>query len=114
MKSMERNTRILEIIEIRSVHEKNLFKEISLADYIQSVETGVKLKEIKLYKHKHIDTDLCIHLYYESDPDSNKQDFLGLHLSSLLKEWGLINHSIWIEEENIIFESHYQRRKKHE
>jgi hypothetical protein len=97
---MERRVRILEIIEIRSVRE-NIFEKINLADLIQSAKTDIKPGEIKLYRHKHIDSDFSLHLFYESDPDMSKLNTFGLHLSSLLKEWGLINHSVWIEEKSI-------------
>jgi hypothetical protein len=96
---MERRVRVLEIIEIRSVRGKNIFEKLDLADLIQSTKIAIKPGEIKLYRHKHIDSDFSLHLFYESD--MLKQNTFGLHLSSLLKEWGLINHSVWIEEKSI-------------
>jgi hypothetical protein len=89
----------VEIIETRSIgiaHE--MFKQ----DLIQSmtkVDQEKDLKKIKIYRHATVDTDLSIHLYWESEKAEKRGSTLGLHLSSYLKEFGRVNHSIWIEEE---------------
>lgn len=56
------------------------------------------LKEIKIYRHATVDSDLSIHLYWESDEVEKHGSTLGLHLVSSLKEFGRINHSIWIKD----------------
>jgi hypothetical protein len=41
---------------------------------------------------------LALHLYWETEQPEKNGSALGLHLSQALKEFGLIDHSIWIEE----------------
>lgn len=57
------------------------------------------LVEMKTYRHAALETDFSLHLHWESkNPDQNGST-LGLRLAQALKEFGLIDHSIWIEEE---------------
>jgi hypothetical protein len=44
-----------------------------------------------------IDTDFSIHLFHDSKKVEKSGSPLGLRLASALKEFGLVNHSIWIE-----------------
>ena len=44
-----------------------------------------------------IDTDFSIHLFHDSKKMERSGSSLGLCLASALKEFGLVNHSIWIE-----------------
>lgn len=57
-----------------------------------------ELIEVRLYRHASWETDWALHLHWETEQPEKNGSALGLHLSQALKEFGLIDHSIWIEE----------------
>ena len=89
----------LEIIKLRSAGNglealtEELLRPVSRADQ----EKG--LKKIRLYRHATIETDLSVHLLWETRPGDVRMSTLGQRLASALGEFGRVNHSVWIEEE---------------
>ena len=85
----------LEIIEIRitnSDHELIEFYLQQLFDQIKETK-----QEVRILNKLNLDTDFSIHLMFDSiDTDSNGSP-LGQNIVSALKEFGLVNHSIWIQ-----------------
>ena len=51
----------------------------------------------KTYHHSVVEADLCIHIHWESEKESQDKSPLGLRLSSVLKPFGLLNYSVWVE-----------------
>lgn len=87
----------LEVIKLRAVGNN----EGLLNGFLQGVaKLDYKgLAEMKTYRHAALETDLSMLLHWESErPDQNGSP-LGLRLAQALKDFGLIDHSIWIEEE---------------
>jgi hypothetical protein len=80
-------------IDTRFVDE--LFKDISESDL--PTDTPKHLVEIKVYHHSVVETDLSIHIFWESEPGSQNKSALGLRVCFALKPSGLLNHSVWIE-----------------
>jgi hypothetical protein len=91
----------VEIITLRSPSEINgqfideLLNEVGKSD--EATDTPKHLIEIKIYHHSVVETDLSIHIYWESEPGSQDKSPLGLRLSYVLKPLGLLNHSVWVE-----------------
>ena len=88
----------LEVIKLRAAGNgegllEELFREMNKAGQKRG------LVEIKTYRHAALETDLSVHLHWESDRPDQNGSLLGLHLVQALKEFGLIDHSVWIEEE---------------
>jgi len=87
----------VEIITLRSPSRINtqfvdeLLKEAGKSDAQQH------LVEIKMYLHSVVETDLSIHIYWNSERGSQHKTPLGLKLSYALKNLGLLNHSVWVE-----------------
>ncbi len=52
---------------------------------------------VKAYCRLMVDTDFSIHLFHDSKKVEKSGSPLGLRLASALREFGLVNHSIWIE-----------------
>ena len=65
--------------------------------------TPEHLVEIRVYHHYIVETDLSIHIYWESEPGSQDKSPLGLRLSSELRNLGLLNHSVWGETTAVEF-----------
>ncbi len=87
----------LETIELRSVGNKRKLVESQLQKLINEVNKETKKPAIKSYSRVLIDTDFSIHLFHDSKKVDNSGSELGLRLASALKEFGLVNHSIWIK-----------------
>ena len=85
----------LEIIELRSVDSNRELLESQLQKLINEVDK--ENQAIKYYRRVMIDTDFSIHLFHESNIVENSGSRLGLRLASSLKEWGSVNHYVWIE-----------------
>jgi UDP-N-acetylmuramoylalanine-D-glutamate ligase len=90
--------RLLEIITIRSVG--NIPKPLisNLLSQIEQTHTAEKPVAIKMYHHSGVNTDVSIHLHWRSISGSQGKSSLGMMLSHTLRDFGLLNHSIWIEE----------------
>ena len=87
----------LEIIELRSVNRNRDLLKSQLRNLINEAEQEAKKQAIKVYSRVMVDTDFSIHLFHDSKKVENSGSPLGLNLVTALKEFGLVNHSVWIE-----------------
>ena len=88
----------LEIIKLRaSGNSEDLRAQLlqSIADVNQQ---GGSVR-INAYRHAALESDLSLHLHWQSERSDELGSTLGLQLARSLKEFGLIDHSLWIEEE---------------
>jgi hypothetical protein len=106
----------VEIITLRSAANVDtlwvdeLLKGISESDW--AMDTPERLVEMRVYHHSIVETDLCIHIYWESEPGSQDKSPLGLRVSSALRDLGLLNHSVWVETAAMENEFGNEMRKK--
>lgn len=54
--------------------------------------------EVKIYRNYPLKTDLNIQIQWESDIDQVGESSLGKRLHHIMKDYGLICHTVWIEE----------------
>ena len=88
----------IEIITLRSNRDDLLVLDFeSLFDVKENYPEG-KLEKMEVYRRCTLDTDLSVHLRWNSDRANPEGSSVALHLMQLLKENGLLNHSIWVEE----------------
>lgn len=87
----------LEIIELRTVDRNWESIKSKLRELIIEVEKATKENSIKTYSRVLIDTDFSIHLFHDSEKVDNQGSMLGLQVTSVLKEFGLVDHKIWVE-----------------
>jgi len=88
----------IEIITLRSNRDDLLVLDFeSLIDVKENYPDG-KLEKMEVYRRCTLDTDLSVHLRWNSDRANPEGSSVALHLMQLLKENGLLNHSIWVEE----------------
>ena len=97
---MEKSMKLLEIIELRSVKVNKNDLEKQLNNIIQDLIKAKEIQKIKIYKRLRVDSDFSIHMFHESDDIDGSGSPLGLRLVAVLKEYGLINHKIFIEFSN--------------
>ena len=87
----------LEIIQLRTTKRTMEKLKSHLEALIKEVEEETQKGDVKVYSHMTINTDFSVHLFHDSNKVEANGSQLGLYLASELKEFGLINHSIWIE-----------------
>lgn len=90
----------IEIINLRSAGTPRESIEQKLPRSVSEVKLGKNLAAIRVYRNATLETDLSVHLLFESPRSETRPSALGQQLGSLLKEFGLVNHTIWVEEAN--------------
>jgi hypothetical protein len=87
----------LEVIKLRSAGGNLELLDELLRPLSGSNQRG--LVEMKTFRHATLETDASVHLYWNSEMPEPDGSALGLRLAQALKEFGLIDHSVWVEEE---------------
>ncbi|GBC61333.1 hypothetical protein DENIS_2293 [Desulfonema ishimotonii] len=90
---------LVEIITIRSPGDEDRAKMFELFAQIKRADIAVGLGNaaIKVYSSPFIENDFSIHIHrIVSEPDAGKSH-VGLQLARLMKPFGLIHHSVWLE-----------------
>ncbi len=87
----------VEVIKVRSAGKSPALLDELLRSRAQIKQSG--LVEMKTYHHATLETDLSVHLHWESEFPEKNGSAPGLRLAQALREFGLIDHSLWIEEE---------------
>ena len=59
------------------------------------------LMDVRVFRHESIKTDLSIHFHWDSAKASSTGSNEAHHIIQLLKEYGLVNHSVWVEESSL-------------
>jgi hypothetical protein len=89
----------IEIITLRSSNG-NVQEEL-IRELMKPVAKGDESKGLivmKIYRNTRINTDVSIHLQWRSIKTEQQGSSIGLRLAETLKEFGLVNHSSWVEE----------------
>lgn len=86
----------VEIVKLRSVGNgpeplKTFFSEVS-----RNGQSG--LAEMRIYRNAGWETDWALLLHWDSEKLQEDGSVLGIRLSQALKEFGPVDHSVWIEE----------------
>lgn len=87
----------IEIIKVRTVSEDEFLLVAEIFNDFKMMEKGITPAAIKLYHHATVESDLCIHLYWESETMSPRKSPMGLRIVDSIGALGVANHSIWVE-----------------
>ena len=87
----------VEIIKVRTVGEPESLLVAEIFRDFSTMENGMTPATMKLYHHATVESDLCIHLYWESDTISPRKSPVGLRIVESIGTLGVANHSIWVE-----------------
>ena len=87
----------MEQIILRSSSES--LQELEIDDVISmaSLDGSFKPKEIKVYQHGSLETDLSVLLCWETEQPDPSGSSVARYISRKLSEYGLVNNSWWIE-----------------
>ena len=84
----------LEIIHLRLAGDSPQ----TLVDVIhESVGSASDGMDIRIYRHSRLETDLAVHLHQEVAGRSGRTSDVGTRLASLLREYGMVEHSVWVQ-----------------
>ena len=84
----------LEIIHLRLAGDSPQ----TLVDVIRkSVGSAPDGMELRIYHHTKLATDLAVHLHWDIAERSDQASDIGTRLASLLREYGMVEHSVWME-----------------
>jgi hypothetical protein len=86
----------VEVIKLRSAGMGSGLREELLLPMGKDAQNGPV--EMKAYRHAALDTDWSVHLHWESERPEQNGSALGIRLARALKEYGLVDHSVWVEE----------------
>jgi hypothetical protein len=87
----------IEIITLRSLVKENRQLVDELLHQVSQQKEPGPAASIRVYHHPTIETDLSIHILWETEAHKPSNSPLGQQLSYALKSLGLLNYSIWVE-----------------
>lgn len=70
----------------------------TLAENIRaSVKSSSDQTALRIFRHGTLETDLVVHLYREVSERDDRASDLGTRLASMLRPYGIVEHSVWME-----------------
>ena len=87
----------MEVIKLRVAEKTPELVEQEIENLIKDFGNNGIMKNVKLYRNAVINNDLSVHLHWESGKAEPQGSATGLCLVHVLKEFGLVSHSIWVE-----------------
>jgi hypothetical protein len=87
----------MEVVKLRIAEKNPESVEKEVVKLIKELGNNGSMKDIKLYRNALVDNDLSVHLLWETDNAEPQGSATGLCLVHVLKEYGLISHSVWVE-----------------
>jgi len=88
----------LEIITLRSATKPEEMVIRDLVKKMEASDTEGQAPALVLYRNASVGNDISIHLQRETGNGHPEKSPMGLQLARLFSEYGLVSHSIWIEE----------------
>ncbi len=87
----------LEVIKLRSAGKDSQLLEELLLSIEKFSQSG--LVERKKFHHAALESDWSVHLLWESNRPEQNGSSLGLRLAKAFEEFGLVDHTVWVEKE---------------
>lgn len=70
-----------------------------VADIGRAISVAGEATAVRVYRHSTVVGDLSIHLHL-GPGDGAERSTLGAHLARSLREFGLVEHTVWLEVDN--------------
>ena len=87
----------MEVIAVRTTAGNRARLENKLQDLIGEMQKKDPAQYLKVFRRVSIESDLCVHLQYDSAKIEPTGSHLGLRLAAEMKTFGLVHHSVWAE-----------------
>jgi hypothetical protein len=88
----------MEVIKLRIAEKTPELVEQEIEKLIKELGNNGNMKDIRLYHNAVVNNDLSVHLYWQSGKAEPQGSAIGLCLAHVLREFGLISHSVWLGE----------------
>ena len=88
--------KLLEVIELRTAAGNVDMVEQYLQSWIGECRHAARV--VRSYRHASLETDFSVHLTRERGSTATGPSVEGRQLAGLLKDFGLVNHSVWVEQ----------------
>ena len=95
--------RWLELIRLRATHALTRQMPEDLSNYLEFLKDEAGLIEAKLYGGIQPDGDFSLALLWETEGVQPCGSLIAQRLIPQLRRYGLINHTVWIENKRIGF-----------
>ena len=89
----------IEIIDLRSAGNGIEQIKQSFMEPAKEIDRKEGLTGLSLFCNALLETDISIHLQWETEERTPAKSDLGLRMASALLEFGRVNHTLWIKEE---------------
>jgi hypothetical protein len=87
----------IEVVQLRAADNHLKIMESRLKQLIDVIGAKSRQQNVMICRRSSIITDYSIHILHDSSKVEGQGSHLGLQLATALKEFGLVNHSIWVE-----------------
>ncbi len=87
----------LETIQIRTAKTNQKLLNEFLSTWFVQVNENEIIEKVKIYKRINLETDYSIQIELNGKA-KNEEYHLGEGLASALKEFGIVNYSVWVEQ----------------
>ena len=96
----------LEVIHVRVAEQE--FDRLTpiFTQIIAEIRENGSCRKVHMFKRALLETDVCLHLYHDSENAATAGSPVGLHLAAALKPFGMVNHTVWMSSDHV----HYDDR----
>lgn len=92
----------LEVITVRVADRDELERATEYcARFFDTVSTGEK-DTLNVFRSAGYESDLSVHLHSQVEPSRAEKSILGLRLAHGLSIFGIVSHTLWLEQNNIL------------
>jgi hypothetical protein len=88
----------LETIGLRCAGNREKTVVMDLLQNITVLEEAAGRVGVEVYQSALVENDLSIHIHGGSETFSHGKSSIGLSLTRTLRQFGLISHSVWVNE----------------
>ena len=87
----------MEEIKLRIADKNPEVVEGKIMKIIKDLGDNGDMKEVNLYHSAVVNNDVSVHLYWDTEGAEPQGSATGLCLVHVLREYGLISHSVWVD-----------------
>jgi hypothetical protein len=91
----------IEMIRLRASGRNDRVQALKVCQQIIRSNSSEQPVYTSLLTNTTLDTDLCICICWNKGHDRYKESLLGQQIEKGLSDFGLLNHSLWLVDENL-------------
>ena len=99
---MHKSMNCLEVITVRGADKDDFEKALKLCAQVSPAVEAGELVNLNVYRSSGYGSDLSVHIHWVLESFSPKKSLLGLQLAQGLGTFGIVSHTLWIDQGEII------------